>query len=50
MMWHLVDSSMNVDCLSLHNIKCGISNSIVFHWDEAKMDKSDGFVQEKMPL
>ena len=39
--------SINVDCLSLHNLKRGISDSIVFKYDETKMDKTGEFVQEK---
>ena len=39
--------SCNVDCLSFHNIKRGISDSIVFKYDETKMDKTGEFVQEK---
>jgi hypothetical protein len=46
-MWHLMAHSINVDCLSLHNIKQGISNSIVFKYDETKMEKAGEFVQEK---
>ena len=38
---------MNADCLSLHNVKSGISDSIVFEHDETKMDKTGDFVQEK---
>ena len=26
LMWHLMDHSINVDCLSLHNLKQGISD------------------------
>ena len=37
----------NVDCLPFHNIKHGISDSIVFKYDETKMDKTGEFVQEK---
>ena len=29
-MWHLMVCSVNVDCLSLHNMKPGISDSIAF--------------------
>ena len=39
--------SCNVDCLSFHNIMCGISNLIVFKYEETKMDKTGEFVQEK---
>jgi len=39
--------SINIDCLSLHNLKRGISDSIVFKYDETKMDKTGEFVQEK---
>ena len=39
--------SINVDCLSLHNLKRGISDSIVFKYDETKMDKTGEFMQEK---
>ena len=39
--------SINVDCLSLHNLKRRISDSIVFKCDETKMDKTGKFVQEK---
>ncbi len=46
-MWHLMARSCNVDCLSFHNIKRGISDSIVFKYDETKMDKTGEFVQEK---
>ncbi len=38
---------MNVVCLSLHNMKHGISDSIVFKYDKTKMDKTGEFVQEK---
>ena len=47
LMWHLMARSINVDCLSLHNIKRGVSDSIVFKYDEKKMDKTGKFVQEK---
>ena len=47
LMWHLMACSINVDCLSLHNLKRGISDSIVFKYDETKMDKTGEFVQEK---
>jgi hypothetical protein len=47
LMWHLMARSINVDCLSLHNLKRGISDSIVFKYDETKMDKTGEFVQEK---
>mgnify|MGYP006157755839 CR=1 FL=1 len=46
-MWHLMARSCNVDCLSFHNMKRGISDSIVFKYDETKMDKTGEFVQEK---
>ncbi len=46
-MWHLMARSCNVDCLSFHNMKHGISDSIVFKYDETKMDKTGVFVQEK---
>ena len=39
--------SINIDCLSLHNLKRDISDSIVFKYDETKMDKTGEFVQEK---
>ena len=39
--------SVNIDCLSFHNIKRGISDSIVFKYNERKMDKTGKFVQEK---
>jgi len=38
LMWHVMARSINVDCLSLHNIKRGISDSIVFKYDKTKMD------------
>jgi len=47
LMWHLMACSINVDCLSLHNLKRGISDSIVFKYDETKTDKTGEFVQEK---
>jgi hypothetical protein len=47
LMWHLMARSINVDCLSLHNLKRGISDSNVFKYDETKMDKTGEFVQEK---
>jgi hypothetical protein len=46
-MWYLMAHSINVDCLSSHNLKRGISDSIVFKYDETKMDKTGDFVQEK---
>ena len=48
LMWHLMARSINIDCLSLHNLKRGISDSIVFKYDETKMDETGEFVQEKM--
>jgi hypothetical protein len=47
LMWNLMARSINIDCLSLHNLKRGISDSIVFKYDETKMDKTGEFVQEK---
>ena len=47
LMWHLMARSINVDCLSLHNIKHVISDFIVFKYDETKMDKTGEFLQEK---
>ena len=38
---------MSIDCLLPHNIKCTISDSIVFKYAERKMDKTGKFVQEK---
>ena len=49
-MWHLMACSCNVDCLSFHNIKQGFSDSIVFKYDETKMDKTGEYVQEKIIL
>ncbi len=37
----------HVNCISFHNIKHGFTNSIVFKYDETKMDKMGEFVQEK---
>ena len=45
--WHLMAHLYNVDCLSFHNIKRGILDSIIFKYDETKMDKTGEFVQEK---
>jgi hypothetical protein len=47
LMWHLMARSINIDCISLHNIKKGVSDSIVFKYDNTKMDQSGEFVQEK---
>jgi hypothetical protein len=38
--------NINVDCIALHLIKRGISDSIAFKYDETKMDKTGEFVQE----
>ena len=38
--------SCDVDCLSFHNNKHGILDSIILKYDETKMDKTDEFVQE----
>jgi hypothetical protein len=47
-MWQIMACSINVDCLSLHKLKRGVSDSIVFKYGETKMDKTDEFVQEIM--
>ena len=47
LMWHLMARSINIDSLSLHHMKRGVSDSIIFKYDETKMDKSGEFVQEK---
>jgi len=39
--------NVDVDCLSLHNMKRRISDSIVFKYEKMKMDKTDELVQEK---
>ncbi len=46
LMWHLMARSINIDCLSLHNLKRGISDSIVFKYNEIKMDKRSKFVKK----
>jgi hypothetical protein len=46
-MWNLMARSINVDCIALHSIKQGMSDSITFKYDETKMDKTGEFVQEK---
>jgi hypothetical protein len=38
LMWHLMARSINVDSIALHNIKKGVSDSIVFEYDETKTD------------
>jgi hypothetical protein len=38
--------SINIVCLSLHNLKHGIYDSIVFQYDDRKMDKTGKIVQE----
>ena len=45
--WHLMAPSCNVDCLSFHNIKHGISDYSVFKYDDTKMDKTGKYVQEQ---
>ncbi len=40
LMWHLMARSINADCLLLHNINHGISDSIVFKYNETNMDKT----------
>ena len=47
LMWFFVARSINVDSLSLHNLKRRISNSIVFKYDETILDTAVEFVQEK---
>lgn len=47
LMWNLMARSINVDCIALHSIKRGMSDSITFKYDETKMDKTGEFVQEK---
>lgn len=47
LLWHLMAHSINVGCLSLHNLKRGRTDSIVFKCDETKMDKTDEFIKEK---
>ena len=47
LMWHLMARSVNVDCIALHSIKRGMSDSISFKYDETKTDKTGEFVQEK---
>jgi hypothetical protein len=37
----------NVDCLSFHNIKRLISDSIIFKYDGTKIDKTGELVQKK---
>jgi hypothetical protein len=49
-MWHRIARSCNVDCLSFHNSKHGISDSIAFKFDETKMDKTGEYEQEKCIL
>jgi hypothetical protein len=46
-MKHLMAHFMNVDCLSVHDIKHCDSDSIVFKYDETKVHKTCKFVQEK---
>ena len=43
-MWHLMACSCNVDCLSFHNIKRGILDSIIFKYDKTKMEKKGEYV------
>jgi hypothetical protein len=38
LMWYLMACSVNVKCLSLHNLKRGIHDSIVFKYGETKMN------------
>jgi hypothetical protein len=47
LMWHLMARTINVDSIALHNIKKGVSDSIVFGYDETKTDKS-GEAGEKL--
>ncbi len=48
LMWHLMAQSINVNYLSLHFLKTGITDSVVFKYDKMKMDKTGEFVKEKM--
>jgi hypothetical protein len=47
LLWHLMARSINIDCLALHNMSKGESDSIVFIYDSTKMDQSGDFVQQK---
>ena len=43
MMWHLMARSINIDSICLHNLKRGVSDSIVFKFDDSKTDKTVDF-------
>ena len=47
LLWHLMARSINIDCLALHNMSKGESDSIIFIYDSTKMDQSGDFVQQK---
>jgi hypothetical protein len=47
LIWHLMARSINIDCILLHSIKKGVSDLIVFKYDNTKMDQTGEFVQEK---
>ena len=42
LMWHLMARSINIDSLSLHHMKRGVSDSIIFKYDETKIALIEG--------
>lgn len=45
--WHCMARTISVDCLALHNIQRGTSDSIKIKHDETKTDKAGEFTHEK---